>query len=321
MDAAIRSRRYPSVRTVRDRFEVSERTVYEDVQFLKHRLGAPLKFDRGRGGYFYTDAAWMLPTFLATDGQILALVLSIELAQRYLGTTFEEPLRNAIEHLMGALPGKTHISLGELASHYTIRSGATAGAAPDVLLALHDAIERKHPVRITYFTAARGEETTRVVHPYQLVNARGEWHLVAYDLLREGVRQFALQRIREWRVLSDEHFAVAADFSAAHYFAESFQSEHGSEVVQVTVRFDAYQARYIRERQWHPTQHIEELSDGGLILRFTTGALGEVRRWIMGYGCHAQVLAPEEFARSIGAELLESARMYESSPETASIPQ
>jgi predicted DNA-binding transcriptional regulator YafY len=55
MDAAIRGGSYPSVQRFCDRFEVSDRTVYDDIHFLKLRLSAPLKYSRARGGYFYTD--------------------------------------------------------------------------------------------------------------------------------------------------------------------------------------------------------------------------------------------------------------------------
>src|SRR5437660_9098521 len=95
MDALIRNGSYPSVKTFMGRFEVSERTVLNDIQFFKYRLRAPLKYNRSRGGYFYTKTDWKLPAFSATEGQLLAFFLSVELAQRYLGTSFEQPLRDA----------------------------------------------------------------------------------------------------------------------------------------------------------------------------------------------------------------------------------
>ena len=66
--------------------------------------------------------------------------------------------------------------------------------------------------------------------------------------------------------------------------------------------FDNYQARYIRARQWHPTQTIDEHDDGTLTLRFRSGALAEVRRWVMSYGSHAEVLAPAELRAEVNEE-------------------
>ncbi|MFL5586072.1 MAG: helix-turn-helix transcriptional regulator [Ktedonobacteraceae bacterium] len=311
MDALIRNGSYPSAKAFVERFEVSERTVLNDVRFFKDRFHAPLEYSRSRGGYFYTDLTWKLPTFPVTEGQLLAFFLSVELAHRYLGTSFETPLRDAIRHLIDVLPDSVQVSIDELASHYTVRVGAAAKTSPETLLALQEAIHNHNPVDILYFTAGRGEETQRIVYPYHLLNMHGEWHLIAYDLLRQGIRQFALPRIRTWHVLAKEHFEVDPAFSVEGYFGKSFQAEHGDNTVEVVLLFDGYQARYIRERTWHPSQQIEEQPDGSLIMHFTTGAISEVQRWVMGYGSHVKVLAPTNLAESIISEFQAGLKLYE----------
>src|SRR2546423_10064622 len=194
MYSLIRNGSYPSIKTFIERFEVSERTILNDIQFFKDRLNAPLVYSRSHRGYFYTDTNWKLPTFASTEGQLLAVFLSVELTQHYLGTSFEQPLRDAIQHITEMLPSSIQVSISELARHYSIRSGGSAQTAPETLLALQEAIQNRHPVDMLYFTAGRGEENQRVVHPYHLLNIRGEWHFIAYDPLRPGIGQFALTR-------------------------------------------------------------------------------------------------------------------------------
>lgn len=92
--------------------------------------------------------------------------------------------------------------------------------------------------------------------------------------------------------------------------SQAFIAERGEEPLGVAIKFDSYQARYIRERRWHPTQEIEELPDGGLILRFCVGGLDEVKRWVMGYGSHAEVLAPESLRQAVKEELKQMATLY-----------
>jgi predicted DNA-binding transcriptional regulator YafY len=79
MDSLIRNGGYPSIKTFMERFEVSERTILNDIQFFKDRLNAPLAYSRSHRGYFYTDTDWKLPAFPATEGQLLAFFLSVEL--------------------------------------------------------------------------------------------------------------------------------------------------------------------------------------------------------------------------------------------------
>lgn len=74
----------------------------------------------------------------------------------------------------------------------------------------------------------------------------------------------------------------------------AFQIERGGEPENIAIRFDAYQAPWIRERKWHETQQtLEELPDGSVILRFRSGGLGEVLRWAMQFGSHAEILEPK----------------------------
>ncbi len=203
------------------------------------------------------------------------------------------------------------LSVSELISHYSVRSGAVAKTSIDLLLAIQRAIQYHHPVEVVYFTASRGKQTQRVWHPYHIFNIHGDWQVIAFDLYRQDVRQFALQRVREWRILEKETFDIDPGFSADQYFDKSFESEHGYEAVDVTLRFDAHQAPYIRERTWHPSQEIEAQDDGGIVMRFTTGAIGEVKRWIMRYGRHVRVLAPESLKQSIIDEFCASLAEYE----------
>jgi len=313
MSAMIKSKNYPSVQTFMEHFEVSRRTVLADIEFLKSRFHAPLVYSRAHQGYIYTDEHWQLPTLPIAQGQLLALFLSVELTERYLGTSFEEPLRDAIEQMIELLPHDVQVSMHELARHYSIRPGASAKTSPEILLVLQHAIQNRHPVDMLYFTASRGEENQRIIHPYHLLNIRGEWNVVAYDLLRQEVRQFALPRIRTWHLLAKEHFEQERNFSPETYFRESFQAEHGNQIVEVALLFDAYQARYMRERTLHASQTIEEQPDGSLLMHFKTSALAEVQRQIMSYGRHVKVLEPVSLATTIADELRATLQHYEHS--------
>ena len=73
--------------------------------------------------------------------------------------------------------------------------------------------------------------------------------------------------------------------------------------------------RWIRERQWHPSQQIEKLPSGGLILRLRVGGVDEVKRWIMGYGIHAEVLEPESLRAQFKNEAEKMRKIYEKKAE------
>jgi len=291
IDRRIRDGEYPNPNQLAKDFEVSRRVIFVDRDFMINRLGAPIEYDRSRGGWFYADETWILPGIIVTQGELLAFFLSVEVAKRYLGTGLEETLRTAVEKLAKNVKGSITVDLDTLRSHYSFSAPTLFDANEQALLALHGAIGKSKRVWMRYYTASRDEHTERVIHPYHLSNIRGDWYIIAFDELRQGIRNFAVSRIQEWNVLP-QGFKRDSEFSIGKYMASGFQAEYGGDIVDVKIRFAPQSARYIREKQWHETQEIHDLEDGGVTLTFKTSGLGEVKRWVMQYGRGAEVLAP-----------------------------
>lgn len=313
MDAAIRSHTYPSVRAFIEQFEVSERTVRADIAFLRDRLNAPLSHDRSRGGYYYTNPTWVLPGMFMTEGELLTFFLSVELTRRYLGTAFEVPLRRAMGRIAESLPIELQVDLSHLAQHYTFQTGATVGSDPSLLVTLFECMRECWPVDMIYFTASSGERKQRVIEPYHMFNVRGDWQVVAFDHFRQQFRQFAVSRIEKWQVLCERRFVRDPGFSTSQYLSTGFLAERGDEAVEIEIWFDSYQTRYMRGREFHSSQRIEDHDDGSMTLRLSTGALDEVRRWVMSFGRHAQVVVPTSLALDIAAEMRATLQIYENS--------
>ncbi len=312
IDRRIRGGRYPNAHSLAEALEVSERTIYGDRAFLEDRLRAPIAHDAEKGGWYYTDPTWVLPSVFITEGELLAFFLSVEVAQRYLGTAFEAPLKSAVSKLAVSLGNQVQVSLEQLREHYTFAAPATPNVNAQLLVEMHHAIQEQLQVRMRYYTASRDDWSERTVNPHHIYNMRGDWYLFAFDQNRNEMRNFHLGRVDWWQVLA-EGFERVPNFSPGDWMRSAFQNERG-EPQDVAIRFDAHQAPWIRERQWHETQlPLEESPDGGVILRFRVGGLGEVKRWVMQYGCHAEVLAPESLRQDVAEEMQRAARNYERS--------
>ena len=90
-----------------------------------------------------------------------------------------------------------------------------------------------------------------------------------------------------------EKFNRDETFNASNWIGNAFQLHGGSEVEDVSIWFSPQKAQFIRERQWHASQRIEEKPDGSLVLHMKTAGLVEVRNWVLQFGSGAEVLAPE----------------------------
>jgi len=283
--------------------------VYKDREFLL-RLGAPIAYNRERKGWYYTDSSFSLPGTIVTEGELLAFFLSVEIAKRHLGTHLEQALAAAAQKIASTLKGKVRVELGALSKYCTFEQTPTSLASEDTLLKLYRAIEQTRQVEIQYLSASKGELTDRAVDPYHLCNREGNWYLIAQDHLRGGIRTFHLDRIRAMTVLPGG-FSMPPGFHPEEWIRDGFQAEHGETVQEVVIWFDALQARWMRERLIHETQQIEEGDDGTLTMRFRTSGLGAVKRWVMQYGSHAEVLAPNELRAAVLDEMRKAVGRYE----------
>ena len=310
IDKQIRANKYPNAHIVQAHFELrSTRIAYEDRKFMINRLGAPIKRDRTRNGWYYTDPTYFLPAITLTSEEITAFFLGEQLFSRYLGTPFETPLRLALNKIKQHLPEHVNYDAQKETAAFTFTGGGRAIVDPELLLELNEAIRSKHSVEMEYYSASSGQTNTRIVDPYHLHNIQGDWYLIAYCHTRREPRDFLTSRIKARKRLPSI-FQVAPDFSLNKYLGTGFLAERATEPDNIVIRFDEYQARWIRERQWHPSQQIEELPSGELILRLRVGGLGEVKRWVMGYGSHAQVLEPESLRHEIKDEIEKMKKNY-----------
>jgi predicted DNA-binding transcriptional regulator YafY len=293
LDAQIRAERFPSIARIREQFGVSERTAKNDITHLRNRLWAPVKFDRSRGGYAYTDATFAVPFLALSAREADALRGTLLTARAYLPPTdaaIVQHLAVKLSPYIRGLPdrGGGADSGGEMAAGQ-IELTSDAPISEALLADIRRAHEDRHRLRITYFSAHRGESTDRVVHPYLLLNWRGELYLVAYCESRQSLRDFFLPRIKRHELLP----------------------QPGAEDVPVRVRFSPSQARWIRERRYHPSQQTEEQPDGGLILTLRVSGLAEVKRWLLGFGAEAEVLEPAALRDDLRTEAEKIQKKYQ----------
>jgi predicted DNA-binding transcriptional regulator YafY len=307
IDQLIRDRRYPNARDLAEMFGVSERTIYGDHAYLRDHLGAPVKHDSARNGWFYMESNFALPTIFLSEGDMLAVFIGIEVAERYAGTPYESMLKNALDKIARSYPDMVSLQLNQFASFATPPSLTVDEIK---LNQLYTAMRHLHPVKMTYFTASNGKTSQRQVDPYHLRHFNGEWYLIALDSNRGEVRIFNVGRIKELHALTHLIFKRPTNFDASKWLQNSFGIECDEKIHQVRIRFDAAQAHYIRERRWHSQQTIKDTADGGLILQFPASGLGEVLRWVMRYGGHAEVLQPAALRKMARREAQAMCELY-----------
>jgi predicted DNA-binding transcriptional regulator YafY len=287
--------------------EVSERTIRDDIAFMRDRFHAPLQYSPKLGQH-YTNPEWRLPSILLTKGELFALTLGARMLETCSGSAYALDLRSAIARLAERLPQESWVDLQQVADERIIfRSGAAINLDPDIWHQLEDACRESTQVWMRYYTASRNTVSERRLDPYLLHIYRGtNPYVIGWCYQRQAIRWFRVDRIRALKRL-ESRFVRKPDFDAQRQLDEIFQHEVGEDPIAVSIWFDPPTAPYIRERRWHLTQVLEEHGDGAVTLQMVVRGLNDVKRWVLGYGQGAIVREPPEL-RTMVAEEIE--RMY-----------
>ena len=317
--ACLKAGRYPNCSQLAKSIEVSARTIKRDVDFMKFRLDLPIEYDARRYGYYYSRDVEKFPSVPVTEAEMFALLIAHKAIAQYHGTPFEQPLQVAFRKLTGQLNDQHALSLGNLEQALSFHPFAPDEADLEAFQILSRALQEQRAVQFLYKNLGADKAQTRRVHPYHLACVENRWYLVAFDLARKSLRNFAMTRMRRVVLLEDK-FKLPQDFRIEDYLQGSFGIFQAGDDFEVVVDFDRWAGELVRERKWHRSQQLTDLPGGGVRLQLRLTNLAEVERWIMSWGAHATVVGPEELRESLGKTAGTLVERYRSPRSAKSAP-
>ncbi len=290
--------KYPNCSKLAVEFEVSTKTIQRDVEFMRDQLALPIEYDQPRHGFHYAHPVAQFPMITVSEGELVALLVAQKAVEQYRGTSFEKPLHAAFEKLVSSLGDQASVSLHELSAAVSFRSAGVPQGQIEVFEVLADAVMSSQTIDFDYLSLRAQKAERRRVEPYHLACISNQWYLLANDLARGDMRTFALTRIASPKNLRIS-FQRPADFSVSQMLSGSFAAFEAGKTERVRVRFDAFAARLVAERQWHKSQKLRKHADGSAELSMQVGLAPDLESWILGWGGHAEVLEPEALRSKI----------------------
>ncbi len=181
----------------------------------------------------------------------------------------------------------------------SIRPFAPGDAELETFEVLTRAVRERRAVRFVYRKHGQLKRVQKCVHPYRVAYVNNQWTLFARDP-KAGliVRKFILARLSKPE-LTAEKFAAPGKFDLDKELSGSLGVFRGKDDCEVVVDFDAWGADDVRGRRWHSSQELTELPEGRLRVKLRLNSLEEVERWVLGFGQHATVVAPEELREKL----------------------
>ena len=188
----LRGRRLTTAAQLAEWLQVSQRTVYRDIQDLE-RTGVPVEGEAGVG--YRLRPEFDLPPLMFTFAEIEALVAGARMIGSWGSPELRQASELALAKIAAALPEHRRIEL-ERTRLYALNFADDSGKDRDgdVLDTLRHVIAGRMVTLLDYSDAA-GKPSTRNVWPLGLYFWGHVWSLAAWCELRQDFRNFRLDRI------------------------------------------------------------------------------------------------------------------------------
>jgi predicted DNA-binding transcriptional regulator YafY len=280
---------------------VHQRTIRRDLEALA-RAGFPLYDDKANG-----TSMWKLRgrPFRGLDEtgmsvtEMCALYLSHAMLRTLGGTPLLDEAERAFAKIERALPAACRGFLdqlpGVLKAKGSGRKKQDDRRVREIVARILDAIVRERRAEMRYAKPASRAASAYVLDPHRIVYAHGGMYLLAFVPAYGEMRTFAVERMETF-ALTDERFTRRP--LPPEPFAHSL-GVHSGPPERVVLEFDASVAPYVREREWHASQTLDERPDGGAGMTLDVCVDHALRSWVLGFGASVRVVEPAHLVESV----------------------
>ncbi len=272
-----------------ERFEVSIRTVYRDIEMLSS-VGIPVYMSKGKGGGISLLSDFVLNKTILTMEEksnilsSLKAVSSVDLSET----------DNALKKLSN-LFGETNTDWIEV----DFTSWYNSNEEKELFSSLKAAILLNNTISFSY-ASGKGEQTKRQVDPLKLCFKGQSWYLYGYCKTRCDNRFFKLRRIKSLSVM-DVTFhrpPVVQVIREKEVFKEDF----------ITLKLKL--SEKLAYRVYDEFNTITELEDGSFIVEVIYPKGDWIYNYITSFGEDCEVLSPEEVRLDVKTKLEKILKNY-----------
>ncbi len=304
----IKRNRYPNANKLAQRFEISQKQAQRDIEFLRDRLNAPLKYDHRRHGYYYSETSFELPSVWINEDELLSLCIASRLAKSIPQDEIKESLINLFDKLSENLASHS-AKFKDFLNKVSVKNIEYYRIDKSIFRQVCENLFHQRNIEFDYFSPHTKEKTRRIVKPLHLLSYMGRWFLIGYCAMKRDLRYFSLSRMSNI-VTAKAEIDYASDCELVRRLTSNFGILHGDEPKEVCIKFSPQISDWIREQVWHESQEISEDRDGWLILKFKAANFAELKGEILKFGSYAKVIDPEELREAIKHEIEQMKDIY-----------
>lgn len=260
-----------------DKFEVSTRTIYRDIEILS-RANIPVYATKGKEGGIGLLEGYVLNKCILSEEEQNQILFALQGMKKVRGK--EE--KNILEKLSTLFNKEINDWIKVDFSNW--EKGNEQEKRFDMI---KTAILNKNLIKFTYYNS-NGERSKRIVEPLQIWFKDKSWYLISYCRLKEDYRIFKITRIKEIEILQ-KHFErnLPKEKKEEKYSLKNISLELEINKEMTYRVYDEFENREITKKE-----------DGNFIVNVEYPENEWIYGYILSFGEYAKVLKPE-YAKTI----------------------
>ena len=269
-------------------FNISRSQFYKDKDALAE-IGFKFSYHRKKGFKIEEDKLAPITGFSLSDRLILMFALEhlSSMGEAHLTARAMEIGRK----LAGGLDEPFRSQLLECFDHRV--TSQAYGVNPKIINELQDSISLERRIKLLYQRSGDWTTRWREVDPRRIYMRGRTLYLYArtVDEIPLQWKVFRLNRIKELQPTGMYiNMPIEEEDGFQNRINNAFETIIGDKAEEVTICFSQQACNYIKEKQWHHSQRIQEQKDGSLLLTVCVADPQEVVRWARQFDANATIV-------------------------------
>ena len=258
---------------IANQLQTSTRTVQRYVKQLRE-AGLIIEASSGHMGGFLLRNGYKSNPFFLTPEERTSLTLVVNSLICAEGFPFKSELSSILNKISSNLFEMSNVKDDYLSIMLPPRGNTEK--TKKLIIEIKEALNAKLKIEIEYDSFSSQQVNRRTINPYHVFLHDGFWYLVGFCNLRNEIRTFRIDRIKELQMLH-EKFILDKEFDIDEYIKNSWSIAKG-EKTKVVIKFTPPISKLISEAIWHDSQRLESLDDGCLVFTVEVEGTWEIKK-------------------------------------------
>ncbi len=289
-----------SAKALAEKFEVSLRTVYRDMEAVA-LAGIPVHAVSGTGGGFEIMPQYKIEKGFFTSENLTLLLTGLSSISEIVKA---DELANALAKIQSIIPASNAAEITFKTKQLSIDLNSWT-VNPDIsknLQLIHKSLTESNILKFKYLNL-KGKISERKIEPCQLILKNSHWYLYGFCLTKNDFRIFKLSRM--WNISLEKEKIIPKEFPPPVL-------DYTDEIkkIQSEITLKIHSSLLERILDFCPMEKIKKAGPGHFLVEFPFIENDYYFNLLLGFGSRCECISPLEIRGKIAERLESMIRIY-----------